>query len=405
MWPMEIPLFMKLSREVFAEPGEGMGIGIAEYARNISPIITDVTNIARVVSPQISRQVIYDALKSCHYDKFMTLKLLQSTPAMTPPPQFSQPQSFPHQPPPIYQASNVQLYPSNPPPPLSQPYLSSVSGNPIPSPPLQYRCSKCQKIVTMDSNTSKPISTPFLCNICQISSQSTTFHATLPVTPQVSNGPSQHSGYRPPSGISPAIPAPPMSPIHPKRPNPVRKALLIGINYHGQSGELRGCCNDVREMYKLLTKIYGWDSSNFRILTDETLSLPNQLSSRPRDSKPNKRNILDGMRWLSADVLPGDALFFHYSGHGAQQPDPNGIESDGMNETILPLDYHSEGMITDDEISSILVQTLPDGVRLTCVMDSCHSGTGIFPSFHPPPPPSHVRPPYDTHLSFFLPRL
>jgi hypothetical protein len=33
-------------------------------------------------------------------------------------------------------------------------------------------------------------------------------------------------------------------------------------------------------------------------------------------------------------------------------------------------------MITDDEISSLLIQTLPDGVRLTCVMDSCHSGTG-----------------------------
>jgi metacaspase-1 len=258
---------------------------------------------------------------------------------------------------------------------------------PAPTPlPLQYRCSQCQKLVTMDSNNPKAIASPFLCNVCQYSPSSAIFPQSQTLPPSQVNatppshgaGPSPHSGYRPPAGISPAIPAPPMSPIHPKRSNLVRKALLIGINYHGQSGELRGCCNDVKEMYKLLTKIYGWDSSHFRILTDESLHLPNQLSSsHPRDSKPNKRNILDGMRWLSADVLPGDALFFHYSGHGAQQPDPNGIESDGMNETILPVDYQSEGMITDDQINSVLIQTLPDGVRLTCIMDSCHSGTGI----------------------------
>ena len=34
--------------------------------------------------------------------------------------------------------------------------------------------------------------------------------------------------------------------------------------------------------------------------------------------------------------MPGDALFFHFSGHGSQQPDPNGIEEDGMNEVIMP---------------------------------------------------------------------
>jgi hypothetical protein len=39
---------------------------------------------------------------------------------------------------------------------------------------------------------------------------------------------------------------------------------------------------------------------------------------------------------LIVGVLPGDSLFFHFSGHGSQQPDPLGIEEDGMNEVILP---------------------------------------------------------------------
>ena len=34
-------------------------------------------------------------------------------------------------------------------------------------------------------------------------------------------------------------------------------------------------------------------------------------------------------------------------------------------------------MISDDELSEILVQSLPEGVRMTCILDACHSGTGL----------------------------
>ena len=58
-------------------------------------------------------------------------------------------------------------------------------------------------------------------------------------------------------------------------------------------------------------------------------------------------------------------------------PDKTGQEADGFNETILPVDYAKRGQITDDVIWESIVWPLPSGVRLTALMDCCHSGTGL----------------------------
>ena len=69
--------------------------------------------------------------------------------------------------------------------------------------------------------------------------------------------------------------------------------------------------------------------------------------------------------------------FFHYSGHGGQQEDETGMEEDGLDETILPVDFQTSGQITDDTIHDILVRPLPAGVRMTAIFDSCHSQTAM----------------------------
>jgi len=48
-----------------------------------------------------------------------------------------------------------------------------------------------------------------------------------------------------------------------------------------------------------------------------------------------------------------------------------------MNETLLPLDFLEAGMIPDNVLHEQLVQPLPDGCRLTVVIDACHSGSGL----------------------------
>ena len=142
-----------------------------------------------------------------------------------------------------------------------------------------------------------------------------------------------------------------------------RKALFIGINYYGQNGELKGCINDVHNIKNFLTKNYHIDE--MLVLTDDQTSNPSKM--------PTRKNILDAFRWLRANAKAGDSLIFHYSGHGGSVKDTDGDEEDGMDETLIPVDYQKSGHIVDDEVHDVLVRGLPKGVRLTAIMDCCHS--------------------------------
>mmetsp|Transcript_17002 Transcript_17002/g.33223 ORF Transcript_17002/g.33223 Transcript_17002/m.33223 type:complete len:401 (+) Transcript_17002:754-1956(+) len=142
-----------------------------------------------------------------------------------------------------------------------------------------------------------------------------------------------------------------------------RKALLVGINYVGQKGELSGCHNDVISMKRFLIK-EGFDESNIRVLLDDGEA-----------ENPTAENIMKGFDWLTENNSKGDSLFFHYSGHGGYVADDNGDEADGRDETIVPVDYQSAGQIRDDLIFKELVLPVDEGIMLSCLMDCCHSGT------------------------------
>src|SRR5271163_89930 len=68
--------------------------------------------------------------------------------------------------------------------------------------------------------------------------------------------------------------------------------------------------------------------------------------------RPTRANIIRAMHWLVAGAQPNDSLFLHYSGHGSQTEDLDGDEEDGLDETILPVDFKTAGMIIDDVYSS-----------------------------------------------------
>lgn len=147
-----------------------------------------------------------------------------------------------------------------------------------------------------------------------------------------------------------------------------KRSLLIGINYCGTQNELHGCANDVKRMLPLLEKLhFPRDSESQLVLLDE--------EGAPADKKPTRANIMKAFAWLVQGARKGDALLFHYSGHGGREPAKE--SSDGFHETLVPLDFETAGMIRDTDLFDALVHDLPGGCRLTCILDSCHSAGAL----------------------------
>lgn len=139
----------------------------------------------------------------------------------------------------------------------------------------------------------------------------------------------------------------------------IRKALLVGINaYPGTP--LRGCINDVMQMKAVLQRYYDFSDDNIRLLLD---------------CDATTAGIKAGLAWLAQEDADANAVrLFHYSGHGAHVADKNGDEPDGRDECLVPYDYQSTGMLTDDALKQ-LYDRFPRTGNLTLIMDSCHSGS------------------------------
>ena len=151
----------------------------------------------------------------------------------------------------------------------------------------------------------------------------------------------------------------------PSRPEAGRRALLIGIDAYQAVSTLDGPVNDARDMAAFLVERAGFRQDDLRLLLD---------------GEATRDNILAAIEaWLIEGTRPGDDVVLYFSGHGFQQPDLDGDETDHLDETLVPVDARVDegrmvrGMITDDDIA-LLLDRLADR-RTYVVVDACHSGT------------------------------
>jgi hypothetical protein len=144
----------------------------------------------------------------------------------------------------------------------------------------------------------------------------------------------------------------------------MKKALLIGINYTSLPNvSLSGCINDTINMRNMLVDAYGFELSNIIHLRDD---------NNEKASQPTRENIINSLKSLALQSANIEELWIHYSGHGSQIRDTNGDEDDKLDEILIPVDYQTKGIITDDDLLSI-IRTIK--CRTILLFDSCHSGT------------------------------
>lgn len=141
------------------------------------------------------------------------------------------------------------------------------------------------------------------------------------------------------------------------------KAVLFGLNYsHCKSGKLKGCINDVFNMAKYIHSILNMQ---IELYTDDT-----DLKNTSYDG------IISKLHELAIESYRENLEFvwIHFSGHGSQQKDTSGDESDGYDEGIVPSDYEKKGILIDDIIHKIFCSFNPN-TQILFVCDSCHSGS------------------------------
>lgn len=145
----------------------------------------------------------------------------------------------------------------------------------------------------------------------------------------------------------------------------MKTSVHIGINtYYG--APLAGCVNDAQDWFGV-ARDRGFDQASLILDGDAT-----------------KANMMEAMRAAIAPAKYGDLVLVTYSGHGSWIPDMDGDEPDGRDEVLVPHDYDSGGVISDDDLLTLFASRAR-GVRLVLVSDSCHSGSvnRLAPSLNP----------------------
>jgi hypothetical protein len=154
-----------------------------------------------------------------------------------------------------------------------------------------------------------------------------------------------------------------------------KRALIIGIDKYEPppnakiAGTARsvfrnldGCISDAKSIHSIVT-------SRFQFPADKIDTLYNEAA--------NRAAILKKLNDLLQNSKTNDIAFIYYAGHGSQVPNSLASEVDKKDESIVPSDTWKPGVedIRDKELAKIFNAFIDKGVKLTVIMDCCHSGS------------------------------
>lgn len=157
-------------------------------------------------------------------------------------------------------------------------------------------------------------------------------------------------------------------------------ALVVGVNDYTGGGvpKLKGAVNDANDIAATLR---GNGVDSITVLLDQDAT---------------REKVFAAWEAMVAQGAPGDLLVFTFAGHGINDPDVNGDEEDGQDETYLFVGFdeerHPEERLIDDELDAWLKQAGDAGQKVLFVADACHSGSPTRSVFGETLPTRFYRP-------------
>ena len=184
-------------------------------------------------------------------------------------------------------------------------------------------------------------------------------------------------------------------------------AILVGIDYVGQNGELKCCQKEVLEMKTYIQDVLGVSEDQTVVLMDDGIN-----------KKPTRRNILLALQVLVKASKAGDSVLFQYIGkvaalylstwivniklllilkcvcmlasdsklgHGnLLAPEKNILKTQNgeCDETLIPVDHENNGQIRDFDLYHHFIRPMTKGVTVTCIIDCCHGGSVLDLPYH-----------------------
>lgn len=165
-----------------------------------------------------------------------------------------------------------------------------------------------------------------------------------------------------------------------------KRALCVGINdYPYEGNDLNGCVNDAKAWAEMLVDHFEFPREDVRVLLDR---------------QATKKAMVAALKDLLGGARSGDVVVFTNSSHGSYKADKNRDE-ERYDEVLCPWDVDRND-ISDDELRE-LFSGVPEGVRLSVVLDNCHSGTATRAAVGDILP--GMRTPDDRRVRFLSPAL
>jgi len=153
----------------------------------------------------------------------------------------------------------------------------------------------------------------------------------------------------------------------PPPPAPERWAVIIGVGRyeHRDIPQLRYAVPDALAIHDTLVGPGGFKKDNVLLLTDDA------------ERKPTLKNVKWALgTFLSRLPKKSDTVLIFFAGHGTAEPDPSGVEKDGLAKYLVPLDADPEDLYATalpmDELHTVFNRI--EAERVVAFLDTCYSG-------------------------------